>query len=491
MKVARIITLLAVGSLAAFAFIFGNEADDIYLADLLLLLVALALILLVQTGALIVLDRLARKLGGEAVARILVQLATAILLAANSYYMAFITFDASISVRRLLALAFGAVMLVVLFKHRWHRPVTFVATVYVILSFGLYGYTRFMMMSSPSARADAGLRVHSSRNVYLIGNESLGSPKAFREIYGVSDLPHVDYLRAHGFRVLDSAYSADFATIRSWARLLGFAHEISESDIRRKVGFNDKNTTFGLFSKSGYRTQFIYKDKYFGFHKHSADFVFPDSGFGQCAFLPIRYFYFVCNKQVVRWINRNIYRATPLSPKVVKQRVSMATADTHPWLTAYHHPYPFHSAYDSYDKDAVQAFKARVIEALPEVRRQNFETIIGHILATDPNAVIVTFGDHGAGALSPRFSDVDLDVPNVKKSQMIEDRYGVLLAVYPADFCTHRIFEGSSTLNVAYSVVKCLNGDDNPNPKDIERSRMFYVGLKSMKDSVVRYQKQN
>ena len=483
----RIITLLALGSLAAFAFIFGNEADDIYAADLALLLGALALILLVQAGALAAFHGLIKRARGEAAALTSAKVAAAILLAANSYYMAFITFDASIVVRRLLALGFGLVMFAVLFRRRWQPPALFVATAYILLSFGLYSYTR-LAMASDSNPADNGLRVKSSRNVYFIGNESLGSPKAFREIYGVDQLPHVDWLKAHGFRVLDQAYSADFATTRTWSRILGFGNEISEDDIRHKIGFNAKNTTFGVFSRSGYRTQFIYKDKYFGFHKHSADFVFPDSGFGQCAFLPMRYFYFVCHKRVVRWINRYIYGATPISPEVVKQRITLAVADERPWLTVYHHAYPFHSAYDTYDVPAVQAFKARVLGALPEVRRQNFETIIGHIIATDPSAVIVTFGDHGAGAWSPRFSQVDLDAPDkhVNKSQALEDRFGVLLAVYPANFCTRRIFEGSSTLNLAYSVVKCLDGDDNPTPSDIARSKTFYPGPK--RENLARFQ---
>jgi hypothetical protein len=485
--VRRIITLLALGSLAAFAFIFGNEADDIYAADLALLLGALALILLVQAGALAAFHGLMKRARGDAAALMSAKNAAASQHAANTYYMAFITFDASICVRRLLALGFGFAMLAVLFRRRWQPPVLFVVTVYIFLSFGLYSYTR-LAMASDSKPADVGLRVKSSRNVYFIGNESLGSPKAFREVYGVDQLPHVDWLKAHGFRVLDHAYSADYATTRSWSRILGFGNEISEDDIRHKVGFNAKNTTFGVFSRSGYRTQFIYKDKYFGFHKHSADFVFPDAGFGQCAFLPMRYFYFICDKRVVRWINRHVYGATPISPAVVKQRISLAAADTRPWLTVYHHAYPFHSAYDTYDMPAVQAFKARVIGALPEVRRQNFETIIAHIIATDPSAVIVTFGDHGAGAWSSRFSHVDLSAPDqhLTRSQALEDRFGVLLAVYPANFCTQRIFEGSSTLNLAYSVVKCLNGDDNPTPTDIERSKTFYPGPKS--DKLARYQ---
>ena len=146
----RIITLLALGSLAAFAFIFGNEADDIYAADLALLLGALALILLVQAGALAAFHGLIKRARGEAAALASAKVAAAILLAANSYYMAFITFDASIVVRRMLALGFGLVMFAVLFKRRWQPPVLFVATAYIFLSFGLYGYTRLAMASDSS-----------------------------------------------------------------------------------------------------------------------------------------------------------------------------------------------------------------------------------------------------------------------------------------------------------------------------------------------------
>jgi hypothetical protein len=67
----------------------------------------------------------------------------------------------------------------------------------------------------------------------------------------------------------------------------------------------------------------------------------------------------------------------------------------------------------------------------------------------------------------------------------IEDRYGVMIGVYPADFCTNRIFEGSSTGLLAKSVIECLNGNDAPTPEDLERSRsVVYLGETRTLDSI-------
>jgi hypothetical protein len=100
------------------------------------------------------------------------------------------------------------------------------------------------------------------------------------------------------------------------------------------------------------------------------------------------------------------------------------------------------------------------------------ERIVETIIREDPDAVIVLFGDHGTGLTR----DAELDDPNdpFGASRILEDRFGVMVAVYPQDFCTNRIFEGSTTSHLVENVVKCLNGDNTPTRQEIAESRTFY-----------------
>ena len=63
----QIILLLVVMSAAVFAFLFGNEADEIYPAALAILALMLAVVLVVQAGALLIVHRALKALAGRQV----------------------------------------------------------------------------------------------------------------------------------------------------------------------------------------------------------------------------------------------------------------------------------------------------------------------------------------------------------------------------------------------------------------------------------------
>ncbi|HEX5776644.1 MAG TPA: hypothetical protein VFX95_08195, partial [Caulobacteraceae bacterium] len=402
------------------------------------------------------------------------KLLAAAFVAANAYHTAFMAFDAQHEVRVAISVLIGGLLLLILYRPKWHGFLRFTLTGYVVLSLGLYAYTRTAMWLAPDpGRSPVALT--STRNVYLIGAESLPSAKGYRELYGVESLPHEDYLRANGFRVLDSAYSADDTTLKTYSRMFEFGREITGDDVTRRSVFRTRNATFATFSKAGYRLQFIYKDTYFGLDEALVDHAFPKSAFYACASVPENFFYFLCRAEVVRTINRKVFgSAQELTPQLVAQRIHVAASSGEPWFTFYHHPFPLHSPnnHTYEDSKAVEAFREQVRQAVPRIRKETFETPIAAILKEDPGAVIVAMGDHGAALTR----GARLDEPNdtFTKDEIVEDRYGVMVAVYPKDFCANRIFEGSTTLFLIESVARCLNGDDSPTPQQLARSRTFY-----------------
>ena len=115
----------------------------------------------------------------------------------------------------------------------------------------------------------------------------------------------------------------------------------------------------------------------------------------------------------------------------------------------------------------------------------HYREIVSAIKESDPNAVIVTFGDHGMwltrGMSTAKSNSV------FSTEDYIEDRYGALIGVYPADFCQKRIFEGSTTGIIVKSVIECLNGNDEPTADDLKRSRsVVYLDETKTLDSIAR-----
>src|SRR5690606_14363724 len=124
--------------------------------------------------------------------------------------------------------------------------------------------------------------------------------------------------------------------------------------------------------------------------------------------------------------------------------------------------------------EQVAAFREQTRGWVPSVV-DNYRQIIGAIKKNDPDAVIVTFGDHGAhitrGMTSAKPNEF------FSTDDYIADRHGVMLAVYPADFCKNLFFEGASTALVVKHVIECLNGNDTVTPEEENRSRsVVYLG---------------
>lgn len=465
------IAVLVAISCAAFAFIFGNEADELSVIDLGIMFVTLALILGLQVILLAGIHRLFRMMraadGGELAAK----LAAAALAGSNAYFLAFITFQVVFEMKVALSVAVAIAALGVLLVRRWQGFALFVLSAYFTLSLGLYAYTRFAMTGDDVAQAP--ITVRSARNVYFIGNESLPSPRAYREIYGVTELPHVNFLRSRGFRVLDQAYSADYSTLQNYARVLDFGNDLSRREIWRRAPFRSANSTFSSFSSSGYQTQFLYHVTYFGLDPDLVDYTYPEISFAHCEFSPQSFFYVLCRDEVHSNINRILFDVD-FDIEIALDRIRAAASADEPWITFYHHNYPFHSeAIHSFDDAAeLASFRDEIRASTHQILSRGMEAVVSTIQQEDPDAVIILFGDHGA--VSSRGSDLDAPQTPFSSAEIFQDRYGVMLAVYPQDFCTNRIGEGSTTLHLVENVIECLNGDDTPTPVETVEGRTFY-----------------
>lgn len=478
----RLLLLLGF-SLAAAAWPVGSSAQEINPAELAILAAAFVVMLAIQCGVLLITSRFA--------SRRVVDSLIVLLIASNAYHYAFLMLATQTAVRVALAIGVGLFAGAALRGGVSQAKTQLFTLVFTALSLGQYAYERATLSEAEPkrlARAPGALTIKSDRNVYLISKESLHSPYAFRRLYGIERAPHVAYLETEGFRVLDRSYSVDTRTRLSYRRILEFSKHLADARELDSV-FAFGNSTFKSFQDAHYGIQFIYISNYMRLNQALVDHAYPETGFYICDNLRPSFFYFVCRKPVRAFINGVVFGIpgeVSVSEEIahLKERIGFAAADTRPWLTISHIAFPSHTPLDHRYDDAslVQNFREGTRGLMSRIA-DHYREIVSLIKERDPRAVIVTFGDHGMWLTRGMSSAQSNTV--FSATDFVEDQYGAMIAVYPADFCRNRIFEGSSTGQLIKSVIECLNGNDAPSAADLERSRLVvYMGEPRTVDSI-------
>lgn len=463
-------------SAALFAWVLGSEGDEIAYRDLVVFTTALIVILAIQLFLLYLVYRITgRVLSGRG--KYILLLAASILLALNAYYFAFSILERPIGFRIAFAAVLGAAFLALTMFRPARVVLSLFAGIMIVMSLVQYVSTRSMFSGRDVTAETVSLPVNSKRNVYLLGAESLHSPEAYREHYGIENPEHLKILRDAGFRVLDSAYSAERSTVISYASILEFVRRRGGDELGARTVFINDNSTFRSFRDSGYSIQFVYISNYFAANRNNVNYAYPPLNFDACEELETHYFYGVCSHGVVRLINKYIFR----SPRIhyreqvahLKERADYVLNTSRPWLTITHVKYPFHThGYFSYPDEAYTAkFKQMVRTAMPTVA-QNIRNTAAYIVAQDPDAVVIVFGDHGTHLFrGVKKEQVFSESPILPPEKVLLDQHGVMFAVYPANFCVNRMREGFSTMAMIENLVACLNGNDNPTEEEQRRAR--------------------
>ena len=463
-------------SAALVTWVVGSEADEIGLRDFLVFAAAVVVILTVQLAILLLAGRLLGLVLSPGKRDWAVLALAAILVAANAYYMAFLTLEQPTSILIACAIIVGLTFLVIMSVPRARPILALFAGIMVVMSSAQYAYTKSTFVRHDVSASIVSLPVKSARNVYLIGFESLQSPAAYRDIYGFEDQEHITVLREAGFRVLDSAYSADRCTLCSYAKIIEFARDYSNDDKGLRSVFVNDNSTFRSFRDSGYHIQFIYISNYFSVDPKNVDYLYPKPGFEACENLEPQFFYGLCSQKMVKKVNKLMGLRMRVTHKQeigqLRQRTDEVVASGQAWLTVTHTKYPFHSSTKTvYPDPAREAqYRERITKAMPQIA-ENMRNTVGYIVAKDPNAVVVAFGDHGPSLYRRIDAYMKSDDPPLPEKTVLEDQHGILFAVYPADFCTNRMVSPFVTTHLVENLIACLNEDDSPSAEDRRRAR--------------------
>jgi hypothetical protein len=309
------------------------------------------------------------------------------------------------------------------------------------------------------------------RNIYLLFIESMAGRRSLKEIFGVEEAVHFDYLRTAGFHVFDGL-SAGAGTYISFARWLSHPVMIAQGGHGKDGGlrlFGDIMTgkapsiTYDLLRNNGYQIQGIFAGAHRG--KKSGVFDYSFEAYHtpvSCDYVSYRYLYFGCMPRVtdpVQLRNRILRKGQWGLQDAILERLETVAQDELPWFTLLHHPpwdYPVHTnpnAGYSWDN---QTDRLEFIEyyagGLDKIK-QAFEDMSSAIRKHDPDGIIIFAGDHGP--------QVTRGATGYVPYRQL-DSYSVGVAVSPADFCRDKLKEGVWLGKLMEHIVTCLSAANNP-----------------------------
>jgi hypothetical protein len=322
-----------------------------------------------------------------------------------------------------------------------------------------------------SARLPVGRRafehakfVHKP-NIYLFIYDAYGSREVYQRLFHFDNSPHYDALERRGFTIAHtfSNYRSTWPTTLSIFSGEHHYYEMSAGVDDTRLGRAlmaglGRNPLLETMRRNGYRVQYIHGTDYFVSEQGVLDFVFPQE--------PVYGAMRVYGSPLVTSLARNrLLAGTSIAEQtsvILSRLPDPRGAGAEPWFTFAHVNLPSHSPRDKNWLE-LKDFEQRFVE---RTRRANAHSlrVIDRIRATDPHAIIVITGDHGAW----RYRDVwSLDEdPNrsfqragVSGDVVSLDIFGTMIAVHSNGRCDDYVYAFITPVNIMRTLCACLAND--------------------------------
>lgn len=352
------------------------------------------------------------------------------------------------------------------------RAMVVFAVILAAISLGKAGYRQ--LVARPEAPVDAPSKTARAKplhNVYVLGFDALGSVEGLRQFFGASSHPTAELLEGLGFRIWNLPSAGD-DTLRTYGRMMSFGQDFNHLVARTFFNGLRPVPLYQRLRHDGFRIQFIYATEYFGIDAGRLDYFYPDlSSPLLCEFVDRRYGVFACREWfralLERWFAIKVVARVGAEheyeaefERIRARFLAAAKEAPERWFSVAHFWFPGHSAltlsYD--DAEAVEAYRRSYVAMLPQVDAY-VRRIVDDIRRNDPAPVIVIFGDHGALVTRGARAGAAFRGSTLTDADLLLDRRGALLAIYPASFCSAPLSRRNDASMVLLDILDCLSAE--------------------------------
>jgi len=314
-------------------------------------------------------------------------------------------------------------------------------------------------------------------NVYLISFDALIPEPIARHFLDIDRLQYVSVMKHHGLRLLRNVFADRVPTVPSFNSLIAMDLAFFDGlDIQHRYAFDTgeiPGPLYELFRRNGYKIQFFYQSAYFGRPEGATvDFYGVAREAGICSHVdhPFAFMGF-CVPAVLELTNFVSGRENRAYPRFLFERIRQVAAEDGPWLTLAYIYSPGHTPLDFNPRrreDFVQ-YAHEFAERRDPAAAESIDKLIRIIVESDPGAVLIIFGDHGAWMSRGIAEEGEPDDAPLTPKEVRQDRHAVVAAVYPENFCVEEFRREPYALSrMGRSLAKCLSGGKDVLPPDYQ-----------------------
>lgn len=319
-------------------------------------------------------------------------------------------------------------------------------------------------------------------NVYLISFDALVPEAITKKFIGIDSLSYMPVLRRHDLHILKNAFCERVPTqpcFNAFAAMDLAYYDGLKRPFRFMLATGEiTNPLYELFRANGYKIRFVYESSYFGPPtRANLDRYEIANQAGVCIHVDNPYsFMGYCTEAMSALRNTLLGHRSFNYPEFLFDRIRAGAAEPGPWLTLAYIRQPGHTPkhYTPSNPAEVEEFKKSFLERV-DIAAQHMEDLIRSVKESDPNSILIIFGDHGAYMTREEPGDnKQLQSDSEARRNMIQDRHGVVAAIYPKEFCSSEFREPYGVVRLGRTLSKCLSGGKDPLPESYQPDDGFY-----------------
>lgn len=299
----------------------------------------------------------------------------------------------------------------------------------------------------------------AKRSVYIIGIDSMVSKQALKLIFNQDQSVAYNWLEKNGFDLYDKQSPGD-QTLTTFGAMMLQSSAAHPRTVRKLFNGQESNKLYEQLSALKFKRQFFYKDDYFGTDAGKIEnFIPKKQSLNFCYYADDRWGFYFCRayKYLIKDDNSNMSAGIEYLTNFYISNVKIEKNQK--WFSIHHIWFPGHTVgkYDGKNPQEREAFIKYYISSQNGLM-ELFANLSSYILEKDENAVIVFFGDHGAYLLKgiPIGGRLSQN-KNVTAEDIELDARGVLIAVYPQNFCKEPLEKMQQTELFFKNIAECAS----------------------------------